>query len=111
MQDKSALCLDGAAHMHPQTGNIVHVHIAEPVKHIVKLQISGGFIDDQPHRAFVIMRADKDHRMIKPRIPHAGHRHQKLAGQIHFHAVVLMRHRNSMACAPAAFNPRDCNTS
>src|SRR5690606_20074536 len=79
MEDKAAAVLDRTAEMHPRlrrSASRIDVELPEEVAY---LEIAGGLVDDQPHRAVRRMRAEEDHRAVEPGIAHARHGDQELA--------------------------------
>ena len=68
-------------------------------------------VDHQPHRAFVAVADDVDHRVAKALVAHAGHRHQKLSLEgihrtfsvapnlLHIAMAAICRSRRADRCA------------
>ena len=80
VQHEAAPRLHRAAAMDRNVGRGAGIDIHLP-QHVVERQPVERRADIDPHRAFRVMRADRDHRLIEARIADSRHRQQELAGK------------------------------
>ena len=81
MEDEAALRLARAAVVDRRVGRLADVE-ADVVEQLVKAQPGMELADANAERAVPVMDAQRDHRMVEPRVAHPGHRQQQPAGEV-----------------------------